>query len=215
VAVGRANLAPRSGAADANEGRGASDESFRANRLTAHIAYFVRAGIDFPQGRVNRRKMLPGLRGERRYMLPLESDRGALRVMLVVASGRALARAGDDRGELPVKLRDLVQHLVVLGGQPGLGGTLVSHLRRLSFKVTIPSAGETKCPGSSGIVKVMTRSASKSFPVTVTQLPVTRCEICQRTVAYRPGEASEALTKHYKLLHKDALGEKPREAEED
>jgi hypothetical protein len=135
--------------------------------------------------------------------------------MLVVAPGRALARAGDDRGELPVKLRDLLQNLVALGGQPGLRGTLVSHLRRLSFKVTIPSAGETKCPGSSGIVKVMTRSASKSFPVTVTQLPVTRCEICQRTVAYRPGEASEALTKHYKLLHKDALGEEPREVEED
>jgi hypothetical protein len=215
VAVGRANLAPRSGAVDANEGRGAGGEAFRANRHTAHIAYFVCAGIDFPPGRVNRREMLPGLRGERRDMLPLESDRRALRVMLVVAPGRALAGAGDDRGELPVKLRDLVQHLVTLGGQPGLCGTLVSHLRRLSFKVTIPSAGETKCPGSSGIVKVMTRSAAKSFPVTVTQLPVTRCEICQRTVAFRPGEASEALTKHYKLLHKDALGEKPREAEED
>jgi hypothetical protein len=61
----------------------------------------------------------------------------------------------------------------------------------------------------------MTRSATKSFPVTVTQLPVTRCEICQRTVAYRPGAASEALTKNYKLLHKDALGEKPRETDED
>jgi hypothetical protein len=52
----------------------------------------------------------------------------------------------------------------------------------------------------------MTRSASKSFPVTVTQLPVTRCEICQNTVAFRPGEASAALTKHYHLKHKDALG---------
>ncbi len=51
----------------------------------------------------------------------------------------------------------------------------------------------------------MTRSAAKSFPVTVTQLPVTRCEICQRTVAYRPGEASAALTKHYQIRHKDAL----------
>ena len=71
-----------------------------------------------------------------------------------------------------------------------------------------------KCPGSSGNVKVMTRSAAKSFPVTVTQLPVTRCEICQRTVAYRPGEASEALTKHYKLMHKDALGQKPVEDED-
>lgn len=73
-----------------------------------------------------------------------------------------------------------------------------------------------KCPGSSGNVKVMTRSAAKnSFPVTVTQLPVTRCEICQRTVAYRPGQASEALTKHYKLMHKDALGEQPKVLDED
>jgi hypothetical protein len=55
----------------------------------------------------------------------------------------------------------------------------------------------------------MTRSAAKSFPVTVTQLPVTRCEICRRTVAYRPGEASVALTKHYELRHKDALGMSP------
>ena len=58
----------------------------------------------------------------------------------------------------------------------------------------------------------MTRSASKSFPVTVTQLPITRCQICQRTVAYRPGEAgaaSAALTKHYELKHKEALGMLP------
>jgi hypothetical protein len=58
-------------------------------------------------------------------------------------------------------------------------------------------------------MKLMPRSAAKSFPVTVTQLPVTRCEICQRTVAYRPGEASTALTKHYELKHKDALGASP------
>ena len=58
----------------------------------------------------------------------------------------------------------------------------------------------------------MTRSASKSFPVTVTQLPITRCTICQRTVAYRPGvtgAASAALTKHYELKHQDALGTSP------
>ncbi len=56
----------------------------------------------------------------------------------------------------------------------------------------------------------MPRSAAKNiFPVTVTQLPVTRCELCQRTVAYRPGEASAALTKHYELRHKDALGTSP------
>jgi hypothetical protein len=58
----------------------------------------------------------------------------------------------------------------------------------------------------------MSRSAAKNspvFPVTVTQLPVTRCEICQRTVAFRPGEASAALTKHYELRHKEALGTLP------
>lgn len=64
-------------------------------------------------------------------------------------------------------------------------------------------------------VKVMTRSATKTFPVTVTRLPVTRCEICQRTVAYRPGAASEALTKHYKLMHRDALGATQQPADED
>ena len=52
----------------------------------------------------------------------------------------------------------------------------------------------------------MTRSAAKNFPVTVTQLPVTRCEICQRTVAFRPGEASAALTRHYELRHQDMMG---------
>jgi hypothetical protein len=60
----------------------------------------------------------------------------------------------------------------------------------------------------------MTRSAAKNFPVTVTQLPVTRCQICERTVAFRPGEASAALTKHYELRHKDALGTSPVEDSE-
>jgi hypothetical protein len=209
------NLTPRSGTADANERRGADDQAFRADLATTDIAYFVYTGIDFRQRRVNRREVLARLGGERRYVLPLESNGRAFRVVLVVAACRALVRTGDDGGELPLKLREPVTRLVAIGRQAHLRGTLVSHFGGLSFKVTIPSAGETKCAGSSGIVKVMTRSAAKSFPVTVTQLPVTRCEICQRTVAYRPGEASEALTKHYKLQHKDALGEKPAEPGED
>jgi hypothetical protein len=52
----------------------------------------------------------------------------------------------------------------------------------------------------------MSKSSSRRFPVTVTQLPVTRCEICQRTVAYRPGTLSEALTEHYRRIHPGALG---------
>ena len=52
----------------------------------------------------------------------------------------------------------------------------------------------------------MSKSPSRRFPVTVTQLPVTRCEICHRTVAYRPGSLSEILTEHYHRAHPEALG---------
>jgi len=37
-----------------------------------------------------------------------------------------------------------------------------------------------------------------------------RCQICQRTVAYRPGKASEVLTEHYRRAHPEALGLPPR-----
>jgi hypothetical protein len=52
----------------------------------------------------------------------------------------------------------------------------------------------------------MNKSLSRRFPVTVTQLPVTRCEICHRTVAYRPGSLSEVLIEHYRRAHREALG---------
>ena len=52
----------------------------------------------------------------------------------------------------------------------------------------------------------MSKSPSRHFPVTVTQLPVTRCEICHRTVAYRAGSLSEVLTEHYRRAHPEALG---------
>ena len=39
----------------------------------------------------------------------------------------------------------------------------------------------------------------------VTQLPVTRCQICHRTVAYRPGNLAEVLTDHYRRAHPEAL----------
>ena len=52
----------------------------------------------------------------------------------------------------------------------------------------------------------MSKSPSRRFPVTVTQLPVTRCQICHRTVAYRPGNLTEILTEHYHRAHPEALG---------
>ena len=59
-------------------------------------------------------------------------------------------------------------------------------------------------------MNVMSNSHSRRFPVTVTQLPVTRCQICHRTVAYRPGNLSEVLTEHYRRAHPDMLAIPPR-----
>jgi hypothetical protein len=55
----------------------------------------------------------------------------------------------------------------------------------------------------------------RRFPVTVTQLPVVRCEICRRTVAHRPGQASQALTEHYRREHPEALGLTARLADQE
>jgi hypothetical protein len=51
----------------------------------------------------------------------------------------------------------------------------------------------------------MSNQRARRFPVTVTRLPVVRCEICKRTVAHRPGEASQVLTEHYRREHPEAL----------
>ena len=53
--------------------------------------------------------------------------------------------------------------------------------------------------------KQMSKSPHSRFPVTVTRLPVTRCQVCHHTVAYRPGAISEALTEHYRRAHPEAL----------
>ena len=60
--------------------------------------------------------------------------------------------------------------------------------------------------GGAGIIRSMSTSRSRRFPVTVTHLPVTRCQICDRTLAYRAGNISEVLTEHYRRTHPEALG---------
>ncbi len=55
-------------------------------------------------------------------------------------------------------------------------------------------------------MEAMSKSGSRRFLVTVTRLPVTRCQICHRTVAYRQGSLSEVLTEHYLQAHPAALG---------
>jgi hypothetical protein len=54
-------------------------------------------------------------------------------------------------------------------------------------------------------MEMMSNSNSRRFPVTVTQLPVTRCQICHHTIAYRPGNLSEVLTEHYRRAHPELL----------
>jgi hypothetical protein len=51
----------------------------------------------------------------------------------------------------------------------------------------------------------MSKSNRPRFPVTVTRLPVSRCQICQRTIATRTGQASAALTEHYRREHPEIL----------
>ena len=64
---------------------------------------------------------------------------------------------------------------------------------------------QARSPGTDGIIEAMSNSDSRRFPVTVTRLPVTRCQICHRTVAYRPGSLS-VLTEHYRRVHPETLG---------
>ncbi len=49
------------------------------------------------------------------------------------------------------------------------------------------------------------RASRRTFPVTVTQMPVARCEVCGRALAHRRGEASTVLTAHYEREHPELL----------
>jgi hypothetical protein len=76
-----------------------------------------------------------------------------------------------------------------------------------------PAADALSVTGTGGIIpdgvaswKQMSKPSSRQFPVIVTQLPVTRCEVCHRTIAYRPGTISDVLTEHYRRAHPEALG---------
>jgi hypothetical protein len=51
----------------------------------------------------------------------------------------------------------------------------------------------------------MSKTNRTRFPVTVTRLPVSRCQVCQRTIAARTGQASAALTEHYRREHPEIL----------
>ena len=61
-----------------------------------------------------------------------------------------------------------------------------------------------------GSMKAMSSPGSRRFPVTVTRLPITPCQIRRRTVAYRPGGLGEVLTEHHRPAYPEALGFPPR-----
>lgn len=55
----------------------------------------------------------------------------------------------------------------------------------------------------------MAASKTPRFPVTVTQLPLVRCAVCDRTLAHQPGAAGDVLTRHYTEKHPEVLGLAP------
>lgn len=59
-----------------------------------------------------------------------------------------------------------------------------------------PAKGETLCP---------MKRTRKTFPVTVTRLPVIRCQVCDRPVANPRLAAADALTEHYRREHPEIL----------
>ena len=54
--------------------------------------------------------------------------------------------------------------------------------------------------------EVTGKTGSPHFLVTVTHLRVTRGQICHHTIACRPGNASDALTGHYRQAHPGTPG---------
>lgn len=118
-------------AADAAEGCGAGGQAFFANGPATHIAYFVYAGCYFSERRIDCRKLLSFPVQEGGNVLSLEGNRGAFRIVLIVAAGRALAGTGDDRAELPIQFGDTVERALAVRIQVPLGRIMVTHVHRL------------------------------------------------------------------------------------
>ena len=60
--------------------------------------------------------------------------------------------------------------------------------------------------GGSGIREANKQVTFPPLPRDRHHLPVTRCQICHRTVAYRPGNLTEVLTGYYRRAHPESLG---------
>jgi hypothetical protein len=69
----------------------------------------------------------------------------------------------------------------------------------------LPPFGCDQRPGVWHDRGTMSSPRTRRFPVTVTRLPVIRCQLCRRTLATRPGQASTVLTEHYRREHPEVL----------
>jgi hypothetical protein len=55
----------------------------------------------------------------------------------------------------------------------------------------------------------MSKSDPARLPVTVARLPAGRCQVCQRAIPSRTGQASTAMTEHYRQEHPTSLPRRP------
>ena len=82
------------------------------------------------------------------------------------------------------------------------GGAVPDGADGAAVTSAVTSADETARPARAR----RPRADRRSFPVTVTQLPTVRCQVCGGTVAHRRGEVGAALTTHYEREHPELLG---------
>lgn len=106
------------GAADAGQRGRPGGQPLRADGLPAHVAPVVRARVEFACRGLDRGQVFPRLFQQRRGVLALIGDGGALGVVLVVAAGRPARGAGDNPGEFAFELGDVAYRLVAVVVKP-------------------------------------------------------------------------------------------------
>src|SRR6266516_7364159 len=83
--------------------------------------------------------------------------------------------------------------------QPGHRPLMPRVVRSGEHAVTVTLAGLARW-------KAMSTPRSRRFPVTVTHLPITRCQLCDRTLAYWLDNIGEVLTDPFPRHHALGIG---------
>ncbi len=92
-----------------------------------------------------------------------------------------------------------------------LSGLVSSGVRALPAMARLAGHRVCLCIGASWQMHASAACSalSRRRRPTVTQFPVTRCQICQRTVACRPGALSQTLTDDYRRVHPERWASPP------